>query len=109
MVKVGYEFQLILFHKYYGPVNILNISRDIENLKSFILITTDKVYKIRMDVPYRENDSLGGSDPYSSSKASVELILIPLENHFLKIKILNYLVLEQEMLLVVEIGQNTYP
>ena len=88
LVKVGYESPINTFStNIMGSVNILNISRDIDNLKSFILITTDKVYKNNeWTYPYRENDSLGGSDPYSSSKASVELILNSFRESFFKDK-----------------------
>ena len=42
-----------------------------------VIITTDKVYENReWDYGYRENDQLGGSDPYSASKASTELAVI---------------------------------
>ncbi|MCX7946500.1 MAG: CDP-glucose 4,6-dehydratase [Hydrogenophilus sp.] len=41
-----------------------------------LIITTDKVYASSSDpYPYRENDPLGGDDPYSASKAAVELAL----------------------------------
>ena len=40
-----------------------------------IIVTTDKVYEnLEWEYPYRENDRLGGYDPYSSSKACAELI-----------------------------------
>jgi CDP-glucose 4,6-dehydratase len=39
------------------------------------VITTDKVYKGHHARPYREDDPLGGADPYSSSKASAELVV----------------------------------
>tara|TARA_B110000027_G_scaffold132338_1_gene158292 strand:- start:5426 stop:6475 length:1050 start_codon:yes stop_codon:yes gene_type:complete len=43
---------------------------------TIVIITTDKVYKnIEQEKPYTETDSLGGKDPYSSSKACVELLL----------------------------------
>ena len=44
-------------------------------LKAIVVITTDKVYKNReWSWPYRENEELGGRDPYSSSKACAELV-----------------------------------
>ena len=33
-----------------------------------LIITTDKVYKIKKDIPFIESDELGGKDPYSASK-----------------------------------------
>ena len=59
-----------------GTINILEAIRKLNNLECAIMITTDKVYDNKEWVwGYRENDSLGGNDPYSSSKACVELII----------------------------------
>jgi CDP-glucose 4,6-dehydratase len=58
-----------------GTLNILDISRSIKNLKSLIIITSDKCYlNQELKRGYKENDILGGDDPYSASKASAELI-----------------------------------
>lgn len=58
-----------------GVLNILNISKKIKSLKSIIIVTTDKCYKIKKSrTHYKESDELGGLDPYSSSKAAAELI-----------------------------------
>ena len=41
-----------------------------------VMITTDKVHKNKeWDFGYRENDELGGHDPYSASKAAAELAI----------------------------------
>ena len=59
-----------------GTVNILESVRELNNLECAIMITTDKVYDNKEWVwGYRENDALGGNDPYSSSKACAELII----------------------------------
>ena len=59
-----------------GTINILEAIRKLNNLECAIMITTDKVYDNKEWAwGYRENDSLGGNDPYSSSKACVELII----------------------------------
>ena len=59
-----------------GTINILESIRKLNNLECAIMITTDKVYDNKEWAwGYRENDSLGGRDPYSSSKACVELII----------------------------------
>ena len=59
-----------------GTVNILESIRELNNLECAIMITTDKVYDNKEWVwGYRENDALGGNDPYSSSKACAELII----------------------------------
>ena len=77
LVKESYEDPLKTYStNIMGSINVLNISREIKNLKSIIVITTDKVYKNReWSYAYRENDELGGFDPYSSSKAALEMII----------------------------------
>lgn len=58
-----------------GTANVLEASRQVQTLKSIIVITTDKCYENReWDYSYRENDALGGYDPYSSSKAAAEIV-----------------------------------
>ncbi len=48
-----------------------------------VIITTDKVYENReWHYPYRENDRLGGYDPYSASKACAELVVSSYRNSF---------------------------
>jgi CDP-glucose 4,6-dehydratase len=52
-----------------------------------VLITTDKVYhNNEWDYPYRENDKLGGYDPYSASKACCELVIDSYKNSFFNSK-----------------------
>ena len=66
-----------------GSLNLMEICRDIKNLKALILITSDKCYEnIEIKRGYKETDRLGGYDPYSSSKASTEIIF----NSYLKSK-----------------------
>ncbi len=58
-----------------GTLNILDISRNVKDLKSLIIITSDKCYLNKeFTKGYSENDILGGDDPYSASKASAEII-----------------------------------
>jgi CDP-glucose 4,6-dehydratase len=58
-----------------GTVNILEAARSIGCVKAIVNVTTDKCYENKeWDWGYRENDSLGGYDPYSSSKACAELV-----------------------------------
>jgi CDP-glucose 4,6-dehydratase len=58
-----------------GTVNLLETVRRTPSVRTVVVITTDKCYEIK-DWPYgyRENDVLGGRDPYSSSKACAELV-----------------------------------
>ena len=59
-----------------GTINLLDCIRENKNDCIAILITTDKVYKNEEWIyGYRENDKLGGYDPYSSSKAAAKLLL----------------------------------
>jgi CDP-glucose 4,6-dehydratase len=58
-----------------GTVNVLEVLRDVPALRSVVVVTTDKCYENRGEVKaHREDDSLGGDDPYSSSKAAAELV-----------------------------------
>ena len=66
-----------------GTVNILECIRNSNCVKSFLNITTDKVYKNREFVwGYRENEELNGFDPYSNSKSCSELITQSYRNSF---------------------------
>ena len=58
-----------------GTLNILEAVRQIDSVKVLIIVTSDKCYQNKEWVwGYREYDNLGGSDPYSNSKACAELI-----------------------------------
>ena len=58
-----------------GTVNVLEAVRLHECVKSFVNVTTDKVYKnLEWEWGYRENDVLDGYDPYSNSKSCSELV-----------------------------------
>jgi len=58
-----------------GTANILEAIRQIKSVKAFLNVTTDKCYENKeWSWGYRENDPLGGHDPYSSSKACSELV-----------------------------------
>ena len=58
-----------------GTVNVLECCRQTESVKVIVNVTTDKCYENKEWVwGYRENDRLGGYDPYSSSKACSELV-----------------------------------
>jgi CDP-glucose 4,6-dehydratase len=58
-----------------GTANVLESVRSCPTVKSVVVITTDKVYENKeWEWGYRENDRLGGFDPYSNSKACAELV-----------------------------------
>lgn len=66
-----------------GTLNILEVIRNINFVKSFLNVTTDKVYLNKEWIwPYRENDELNGFDPYSNSKSCSELITSAYKNSF---------------------------
>lgn len=58
-----------------GTANLLQAMRGLEYLKSAVIMTTDKVYEnVEWDHGYREDDRLGGREPYGVSKACAELV-----------------------------------
>lgn len=58
-----------------GSVNLLEAVRKCESVRSLVYITSDKCYEnLEWLWGYRENDQLGGHDPYSASKASAEMV-----------------------------------
>lgn len=66
-----------------GTVNILECVRKAETVRSFLNVTTDKVYKNReWTWAYRENEELDGFDPYSNSKSCSELVTQCYRNSF---------------------------
>ncbi len=66
-----------------GTVHLLDAVRASAGVRSVVIVTTDKCYENREWVwPYRENDRLGGYDPYSSSKAAAELVTSSYRNSF---------------------------
>jgi len=57
-----------------GTVNLLEAVRQADTVRVCLVVTTDKCYENREWVfPYRENDPMGGFDPYSASKGCMEL------------------------------------
>jgi CDP-glucose 4,6-dehydratase len=66
-----------------GTINLLEALKKLDSLKSVVVVTTDKVYKnTENELGYSEDDPLGGHDPYSSSKAAVELAVESWRNSF---------------------------
>jgi CDP-glucose 4,6-dehydratase len=68
-----------------GSVNILEAVRLCESVKAFVYVTSDKCYRNNEWIwGYRENDELGGHDPYSASKAAAELVFSSYQDSFFK-------------------------
>ncbi len=75
LVRESYEKPLETWNtNVIGTLNLLEATKSFEHKCLVVIVTTDKVYKNReWGFGYRENDPLGGHDPYSSSKAAAEL------------------------------------
>lgn len=68
-----------------GTVNVLECVRVTPSVKSFLNVTTDKVYMNKeWEWGYRENEELNGYDPYSNSKSCSELVTSSYLNSFFK-------------------------
>lgn len=58
-----------------GTVHVLEAARSLEGLEGVVIVTSDKCYENREWLwGYRENEAMGGHDPYSSSKGCAELV-----------------------------------
>lgn len=87
LVRLSYEIPSETFEvNAIGTANLLDGVRLLAKKCSVVLITTDKVYhNNEWEYPYRENDRLGGYDPYSASKACTELVIDSYKNSFFNI------------------------
>lgn len=67
-----------------GTVNICECIRRSDSVRSFVNVTTDKVYQNNeWEFPYRETDRLDGFEPYSNSKSCSELVTASYSRSFL--------------------------
>ncbi len=84
LVRLSYKEPKLTFDTNMGgSVNVLEAVRSTRSLRSVIFVTSDKCYRNKEWIwGYRENDELGGYDPYSSSKAAAELVLSAYQNSF---------------------------
>ena len=76
LVRKSYESPILTFEtNSMGTLNLLDCLRDPSSVVATVLITSDKCYEnLEWLWGYRENDRLGGKDPYSASKACAEII-----------------------------------
>ena len=66
-----------------GTVNLLEAIRSTNHKTTCVCITSDKCYENKeWEYAYRENDALGGHDPYSASKAAAELLISAYRNSY---------------------------
>lgn len=77
LVRLSYQHPLPTFQtNVIGSLNLLEAVRHLEQPCSIIMVTSDKCYENTGQVwGYRENDRLGGHDPYSASKAAAEIAI----------------------------------
>jgi len=88
LVRLSYQIPAETFEiNAIGTAHVLDGMRALQKSCYAVLITTDKVYhNNEWEYPYRENDRLGGYDPYSASKACTELVIDSYRNSFFNIK-----------------------
>lgn len=84
LVRRSYKFPLETFQtNVVGTANVLQTLNHLNSPCVCVCITTDKVYHNNEWVyPYRENDRLGGYDPYSASKACSEMVISSFSNSY---------------------------
>ncbi|MBV9975701.1 MAG: CDP-glucose 4,6-dehydratase [Hyphomicrobiales bacterium] len=90
LVRRSYRDPLTTFStNVMGTAHVLEAARRCGSVRAIVCVTTDKVYDDKEWVwGYREDDPLGGADPYSASKAAAEIVagsyrraLLPLDDH----------------------------
>ncbi len=76
LVRYGYAEPLETYEtNVVGTANVLQAARNLDTVRAILVCTSDKCYENReWDRGYREDDRLGGKDPYSNSKACAELV-----------------------------------
>jgi len=86
LVRASYREPLETFAtNVQGTVHVLDALRDLDSVRVALMVTTDKVYRnLEHDRPYSEDDTLGGADPYSASKAACELVIQSYRDSFLR-------------------------
>jgi CDP-glucose 4,6-dehydratase len=86
LVRTSYAEPLTTFStNVMGTAHVLDALRGLESVRVALVVTTDKVYQNRESFyPYREEDALGGHDPYSASKAASEIVAASYRAAFLE-------------------------
>lgn len=86
LVRASYREPLETFSSnVMGTAHVLDALRDLDSVHVAVMVTTDKVYhNLEKPYPYREDDALGGHDPYSASKAATEIVIASYRDAFLK-------------------------
>ena len=86
LVRPGYRAPLQTFStNVMGTAHLLDAVRDQPGVRAVVVVTTDKVYQDHASCyPHREDDALGGHDPYSASKAAAELVVACYRDSYLR-------------------------
>jgi len=87
LVRLSYNEPVLTYAtNVMGTVNVLEAARKCSNLKAIVSVTTDKCYeKKEWAWGYRENEPMGGHDPYSSSKGCAELVTAAYRKSFFNV------------------------
>ena len=85
LVRASYREPLATFEtNVMGTAHVLDALRGLDGVRVAVMVTTDKVYRDHEPPrPYREDDALGGHDPYSASKAACEIVIASYRDAFL--------------------------
>jgi len=77
LVRLSYEIPVETYEiNVMGTINVMEAVRTTESVKVAVMITTDKCYENKEQIwGYRENEPMGGYDPYSSSKGAAEIAI----------------------------------
>lgn len=77
LVRLSYEKPVETYQtNVMGSIHVLEAIRQTSSVKVAVMITTDKCYENKEQIwPYREDEPMGGYDPYSSSKGAAEIAI----------------------------------
>ena len=77
LVRLSYEIPVDTYEtNVMGSINMMEAARVTDSVKVVVMITTDKCYENKEQIwGYRENEPMGGYDPYSSSKGAAEIAI----------------------------------
>lgn len=86
LVRVSYRQPVETFAtNIMGSAHVLDALRHLDGVRVAVMVTTDKVYRnLECAYPYREDDALGGHDPYSASKAACEIVVASYRDAYLR-------------------------
>ena len=86
LVRLSYDIPVETYEvNVMGTINILEAIRCTDSVKVGVMVTTDKCYENKEQIwGYRENEPMGGYDPYSSSKGAAEIAIASWRNSFFK-------------------------